>query len=222
MSKIYKLDLLIAIYIFCIVAAEMMGTKTFPLTNFSWMQLNASVAILFIPLIYSINDIIIEVYGKERARSVVRSGLVVIVLIIIFSAIATTLPPSARFAGTESAYDTIFHASLRISAASLTAFIIAQIADIYIFSRLKDKMKNHALWFRNNVSNIIALFLDTIVFMVLAFYSFDKPFSDNWAFIMSLVIPYWLIKCAMSVLDTPFVYAGVWWLKKDKIAKTSK
>lgn len=125
MSKIHKLDLLIAIYIFCIVAAETMGSKTFPLTNFSWMQLNASVAILFIPLIYSINDIVIEVYGKERARSIAKAGLFVIVLIIIFSAIATTLPPSARFAGTEEAYDTIFHASLRISAASLAAFIVA-------------------------------------------------------------------------------------------------
>jgi len=31
--KINKMDLLIAIYIFCIFASEVMGAKTFPLIN---------------------------------------------------------------------------------------------------------------------------------------------------------------------------------------------
>lgn len=51
--------------------------------------------------------------------------------------------------------------------------------------------------------------------MILAFYAFDKPFISNVNFLASLILPYWLLKCLMSVIETPFVYLGVNWLKKD-------
>jgi len=53
MVKIQKMDFLIAIYIFCIAVAELMGGKTFPITKIGDFQLNASVAIFVIPLLYS-------------------------------------------------------------------------------------------------------------------------------------------------------------------------
>ena len=43
-----KLDFLIALYIFCIVAAELMGGKTFPIVDYGFLKLNASVAV-FLP-----------------------------------------------------------------------------------------------------------------------------------------------------------------------------
>ena len=75
MLTIKKFDFLVSVYIFCIAVAELMGGKTFPLANIFGYQLNASVAILVLPLIFTINDVITEVYGKKRAKSVVRSGL---------------------------------------------------------------------------------------------------------------------------------------------------
>ena len=81
MFKVEKLDLLISIYIFCIAVAELMGGKTFPLVKLFGYQLNASVAIFVLPLIFTINDVITEVFGKERTRSVIRSGLFIISLI---------------------------------------------------------------------------------------------------------------------------------------------
>ena len=84
MFKINKLDLLISIYFFCIAIAELMGAKTFPLLNIGSIKLNASVAIFVLPLIFTINDVITEVYGKERTRSIIRSGLFGIFLILRF------------------------------------------------------------------------------------------------------------------------------------------
>lgn len=74
--NIYKLDLLIALYIGCIAIAELMGAKTIPLVQFGWLNLNASVAVFVVPVLFSINDIVAEVYGPERTRSIIRSGLV--------------------------------------------------------------------------------------------------------------------------------------------------
>lgn len=215
MFKVEKLDLLISIYIACIAISELMGAKTFPV-NLGILKLNASVAIFVLPLIFTINDIITEVYGKERTRSIIRSSLFIILLILLFSLLAINLPPSSRFLSSEEAYDKIFGLSARISAASLTAFALAEFLDVFIFSKLRETLGKKALWFRNNVSNFISQFADTTIFMFLAFYAFDKTFSDNFPFLVSLILPYWLLKCFMSVIETPLVYIGVKWLKDRK------
>ena len=213
MFKIEKMDLLVSIYIFGIIVSELMGAKTFPLLDLGFYKLNASVAIFLIPLLFTINDVIIEVHGAERARSVVRSGLLMIGLVFGFIMLAISLPPSKRFMETEGAYDTVFGKSARISLASLTAFALADFLDIYIFSKIRQKFGKSKLWLRNNASNFIAQLIDTVVFMTLAFYAFDRGFGDNWSFLVSLIIPYWLLKCSMSVIETPLVYVGVRWLR---------
>lgn len=214
--NINKMDLLVSIYIACIAIAELMGAKTFSLLIPGLPTLNASVAIFVLPLVFTINDVITEVYGKERARSVVRSGLVVIVLLLLFSLLATHLPPSGRFVGSEPAYDTIFGLSARISLSSLIAFAVAEFMDILVFAKIRQKIGTKALWLRNNVSNMISQLIDTVIFMTLAFYSLNQDIMSNVSFLLSLIIPYWLLKCSMSVIETPLVYWGVKWLKEDK------
>ncbi len=214
MLKIRKWDLIVSIYIFCVVAAELMGGKTFGLIHFGNLNLSASVAIFLLPITFAINDIIVEVKGKARAQSLIRSSIIVIALIAIFSLLAVSLPPTSRFASTESAYDTIFKMSTRFSIASLTAFAFAEILDVLIFYRLRQKMGKKNLWLRTNLSNFISQLVDTTTFMILAFYALDKPIGQNLSFIFGLILPYWLLKCVMSILETPFVYLGVSWLKK--------
>lgn len=212
--KIEKMDLMIAVYIFCVAVSELMGAKTFPVFDWGWVRLNASVAVFVIPLIFTINDVIAEVYGKERARSIVRSSLVVILLILLYSLLVTNLPASKRFMSQEGAYDSVFGLSARFSAASLIAFAVSDFLDIYIFSWLREKFGKKALWFRNNVSNFVSQFVDSATFLILAFYALDQSFTGNMSFILSLLIPYWLLRCGLSVIETPLVYLGVKWLKK--------
>lgn len=211
--KIEKMDLLVSIYIFCVAVSELMGTKTFPVFDWGWVHLNATVAVFVIPLIYTINDAITEVYGKERARSIVRSSLVVILLILLYSVLATSLPPSGRFKSTEPAYDAIFGFSIRVSAASLIAFVVSDFLDIYIFVWLRQKLGKSRLWLRNNVSNFASEFIDSATFLTLAFYALDQSFGSNMNFIIGLLIPYWVLRCLLSILETPLVYLGVGWLR---------
>lgn len=214
--KIEKMDLLIAVYIFCVAVSELMGAKTFPVFDWGWVRLNASVAVFVIPLIFTINDVVTEVFGKERARSIVRSSLVVIFLMLLYSLLVTSLPPSKRFAASEASYDAVFGLSARISAASLIAFAVSDFLDIYVFVWLREKFGKGKLWLRNNVSNFVSQFIDSATFLVLAFWALDQGFSSNFNFIVGLLIPYWLLRCALSVLETPLVYLGVKWLRSEK------
>lgn len=216
MLKIQKTDFLISFYIGCIAVAELMGAKTVPLATIGTFKLNASVAFFIVPLIYTINDAFTEVFGKEKAQSVVRSGLIVILFFLLFSLFATHLPPTKRFAPIEPAYEKIFNVSARISAASLIAFTFGEFLDVYSFAKLRQKFGKKALWLRTNASNIIAQFIDTSLFITLAFYALEKPLSENTVFLFSLIIPYWLLKCAMSFIETPLVYLCVKWLRSEK------
>lgn len=215
MFKIQKLDFLISFYITCIMISELMGSKTFPLLTIGTFHLSASVAIFLLPLVFSINDIIAEVYGKPKAQSLVRCGLMMVFFLLLFAILATSLPATARFMPLEKAYEDIFKFSIRISAASLIAFTIAEFSDVFIFIKIRQKLGKNALWFRTNASNFVSQFLDTTIFITLAFYALDKPFASNFSFLFGIILPYWLLKCFMSVIETPLVYAGVKWLKRD-------
>jgi uncharacterized integral membrane protein (TIGR00697 family) len=214
--KIQKLDLLISFYIACIAISELMGGKTFPLLSIGSFHLNASVAIFVVPLVYGINDVITEVFGKPRAQSVVRSGLLVIMFLLLFAVLATNLPASGLFASSNKAYGEIFGVSIRLSLASLIAFAIGEFADVLIFYRIRQRLGKRNLWFRTNASNFFSQLLDTVIFMSLAFYALNLPFSANFSFLVGLIVPYWLLKCFMSIIETPLVYAGVRLLRKGE------
>lgn len=205
-SRQYKLDLLLALYITCVVAAELMGAKTFP---FLW--LNASVAIFTLPITFIINDVVTEVEGKSRAINFMRSTFLILIFLALFNILAISLPPSNRAAAFEPAYQEIFGKSLRITLASLAAFFMAERLDIYIFSKIRARFKDSGLWLRSNASNIVSMFFDTSIFLFLAFY---EPGSA--AFVWSLILPYWGLKCLFSMVETPVTYLAVNWLKKSK------
>jgi len=214
MFGIEKLDLLIAVYMFSVAVSELMGGKTFPVANIMGFPLNASVAIFVLPIIFAIVDIITEALGKKRSQSVVRSGILVVFLILIYSLLTTHLAPSGRFKATEPSYQAIFSVSARIAASSLIAFAVSELMDIAIFTKLRQKLGTKGLWLRTNLSNFISEFFDSFVFIFLAFYALDKSLSSNFPFLIGLVLPYWFLKCVMSVVTTPFVYLGVRWLKE--------
>lgn len=206
MKDARALDILLGIYVTCIVASELMGSKVF-----SVGFVNASVALLLFPLTFAINDMVIEVYGKKRAISFMRTGSIILLFLAVFNVIALALPFADRGVVSPEAYNEVFGKSLRIIIASLTAFWVSERLDILIFSRIRKAMKDKQLWVRSNVSNIISQLFDTSLFMILAFYN-----PGNELFIVSLIWPYWLLKCSMSVVQTPLTYAGVKWLRQDK------
>ncbi len=211
---IRKFDFLVALYVFGVMVAELMGAKTFSLGQIGGLHLTSSVAVFVFPLLFTVTDVIVEVHGRKRARSVVFSGIFMVFLLMLFELLAVHIAPSARFASKEAAYDTIFGASLRIAMASLVAFALSELLDVLVFARLRRMLHGRALWLRNNASNFISQLADSVIFLTLAFYAFGLSFSSNISFLVGIILPYWLVKCAFSVLETPLVYLGVWWLKR--------
>lgn len=217
---IRKFDLILALYIFGVLTAETLGVKTFPILALGSLHIHAAVAIFVMPLLFTATDVVVEVQGKKRARGMVFCGLICAALLTLYSLLAIHLPATQQFAATEPAYDKVFGSSARIATASLTAFAVSELLDVLIFARLRESMHDRGLWLRNNASNFVSQLADSTVFLALAFYSFHQSLGSNVSFLLGLIVPYWIIRCLLSVVETPLVYLGVHWLRDEpKIRK---
>src|SRR3989344_5322236 len=202
----FKLLTLISVFVGMLVGMNLLGGKIISIFGVS-----ASVAVFIVPLAFAITDISTELYGRSFSRKLTFAGMFTLLILMVYSIIFVSLDPNPRFTHDE-AYRTIFGTSLRIMLASITAFLLAQLQDIFIFERIRRMTKGKWLWLRTNVSTFASELVDTTVFMFIAFYMVSPKFDAF--FILKLIIPYFLLKIAFAVLITPLVYAGVRLLRK--------
>jgi queuosine precursor transporter len=205
MTQEKKYDILLGIFVASLIAANLLGSKITTLFGIS-----VSVGIFAYPITFLITDMVAEVMGKKKAQNIMVSGLVAQILVLILVAVSIALPANERFElATE--YQAIFGVSIRIIVASLVAFGLSQLHDIWAFHKLKQKTAGKFLWLRNNLSTAVSQLFDTTLFMFIAFYQVTPRF--DFTFIVTLIIPYWLFKVGFALVDTPIVYAGVKWLR---------
>jgi uncharacterized integral membrane protein (TIGR00697 family) len=203
-----KVQVLLGVFISALIAGNLLGTKIANL----WVFV-ASVGIFMYPITFLVTDIVEDVFGKEKVRGFVITGFIVTVMVMLLTILSVILPPASRYASNQ-AFLEVFNPSIRIMIASLIAFLLAQYHDIWAFNFWKNKTKGRFLWLRNNLSTIVSQFIDTTLFMFIAFYMAAPTYTVD--FIIALIIPYYLLKVLVAVCDTPFVYLGVWWLKGEK------
>lgn len=113
-------------------------------------------------------------------------------------AIALAYIPSA-IDYADGAMRTLFSLNLRISLASMVMYCAANLADVYLYSRLKER--GGAMWIRNNVSTILCNCLENFGFIGLAFggiYDFQT--------IMIISLSTSAIEALVALCDTPFLY----------------
>ena len=201
-----KTNILYGVFVGSLIAANLIGLKV---ANFGIFE--ASVGILLFPILFLVTDVIEEVYGKQKTRELVLVGFIVLLIVLIVTVIAVLLPAADRSMVSQEEYTKIFGTTIRIFIASITAFLISQLHDVWAFNFWKEKTKGKYLWLRNNLSTIVSTFIDTTLFMFIAFYGIASQFTVEYIF--TLIIPYWLIKVLFALFDTPFCYLGVRWLK---------
>lgn len=204
LSREDKTEILTALYIAALVLANTAGSKIM-----TFLGIRASVAIFLIPILFLVTDVIGEVYGARQARRLVLISIVINVFIFFMLHLFIEIKPFPYYEDQDS-YETVFSASRRFILASVIAFSLSQIHDVWAFGFWKKKTNSRFLWLRNNLSTIISQFIDSLIFMLVAFYGASPRYT--FAFILSLTIPYWLIKVLFAIIDTPFCYLLIRWV----------
>jgi len=101
------------------------------------------------------------------------------------------------------AYNAVFGQGLLIIVASITAFLIGQLVDVYLFHAIKKRTGNKRIWLRSTGSTVVSQLIDTFVVLGIAFYLPGKMTGQQ--FIVTALVSY-LYKFIVAIIVTPILY----------------
>lgn len=157
-------------------------------------------AVIIYPLTFLFSDVVAEIEGKQSARDLVMAGLYMSIIMAAILLIVKILPP-ASFWKNQDAYNVILGSTPRIVFASMIAYIVSQNHDVWAFHWWREKTSGKYLWIRNNLSTIVSQFIDSGLFIGIAFagtYPADM--------VTAMICSQYLVKVGIAILDTPFCY----------------
>ncbi len=182
------------------ILANIQVTKTIDF-NFFGIHLVATLGNIMYGTLFLVTDSLGEKYGVKAARKAVYIGFFSLLATVIIMQFSIWFIPSIDDYAHGSLV-TIFSVLPRIALASLSAYIVSQLFDVYMFQKIKSKLpQDKFLWVRNNGSTLLSQLIDTSIFVPIAFIGI---FDNN--IIVSIFITTYIIKVIVAFLDTPFVY----------------
>ncbi len=179
------------------------------------MDFNLTAGAVIWPIVFITSDLINEYFGKPGVKriSYLAAILIAYSFVVIFMTIG--LPPAqwwldanntdadGNFFNIDFAFSKIMGQGLRIIIGSLTAFLIGQLVDVFVFQKLRKITGSKMLWLRATGSTLVSQFLDSFVVLYIAFYGI---FPNQQ--IVAIGITNYIYKFLVAILLTPLIYLG--------------
>jgi uncharacterized integral membrane protein (TIGR00697 family) len=197
MDRRQKLYLWLAgLFVAALIVADLIGGRFF-----RFGSVDLSVGMLAFPLTFVLTDVINEFYGPVGARRITYLGLGTALFAFLVINVALALPPSPMGLP-DAVFRDVFGWSRRLYIASLTAYLIGQLADITIFSAFRRLTRHRLLWLRATGSTLVSQAVDTIVVNSVLLSGRESVSS-----ISRIVLHSYLTKIVVAVALTPLIYA---------------
>lgn len=154
--------------------------------------------------VYLISDILSENYGKDTAKKIVWLGMFSIVAVTSIMYLSLQFIPSEQDQAQKALTD-IFSFFPRLVIASLCAFFISQSYDIIAYQFWRKKFPAYRyIWLRNGMSTMVSQLMDNAIFTVIAFVGVFPA-----RYMLQIFITSCILRTAISIIDTPFIYWSV-------------
>ncbi|MDR7129644.1 putative integral membrane protein (TIGR00697 family) [Algoriphagus sp. 4150] len=212
------------------ILAEIIGVKIFSAektlgfapVNWTFFEVylldfNLTAGAIIWPVVFITTDIINEYFGKKGVKKIsfLTAGLIAYSFVVI--SVVTALTPADFWLDVNAttptgdsfnisyAFNTIFRQGLGIIIGSLTAFLIGQLIDVYVFQKLRAITGESKIWLRATGSTLVSQFIDSFVVLGIAFYVFG-----NWSVsqIIAVGIMNYIYKMVVAIALTPLLYLG--------------
>ena len=155
-----------------------------------------------------------EIFQGGSAQFCAKDSDVVVLMLpngVISKSVAFDILPTVAtndYDFASDAIETIFGVVPRIALASLTAYAISQMLDVYLFDKIKKKFPGkNKLYIRNIGSTLVSQFVDSMIFVPIAFLTLGE-FLVGYPneIVFEIFWTTYIIKLIVAILDTPFVY----------------
>jgi len=191
------------LFAICLLISNILATKIILIG--SWA---APAGVLIFPIAYIINDVIVEVWGYQKARLIIWSGFAVNLLAAIFFTLAIVVP-AAPFWQNQTAFSTILGSTPRIIVASLLAYLTGSFLNAFVMSKVKVLMKGKDFSVRAILSTLVGEAADSFIFIIIAFAG-NLPFNV----LIGMIFTQATIKTIYEIVILPFTILVVNWVKK--------
>lgn len=169
---------------------------------------------LLFSMSFLVTDVLSEKWGKKYAQIGVWAGFIGAITLIISLYIVLSWGAPAFAQEKSEIFESALSLTPRIFLAGFIAYLISEHLDVLLFSKLKKATDGKHLWLRNNLSTIISQFINTILFITIAFYGVAPIFP--------LIVGQYFIKVLIAICDTPFIYLIIRFLKNIENDKQTK
>jgi len=217
MNRQYKyFDLIMAVFVTVLVVSNIASSAKIIDWGFSLggIRMAFDAGTLLFPISYIFGDILTEVYGYQRSRRVIWTGIGCLALSSLVFGIVRALPGEGAWQGYagQTAYDAILGgmSSGGIVLASLIGFWAGEFSNSFTLAKIKVLTNGRWLWVRTISSTLIGEAVDTVGFVVIAILAGVFPAE----LFLSLTLTNYLFKCGVEALMTPVTYWVVNGLKR--------
>ena len=157
-------------------------------------------------LTFLMTDVIGEIWGKQQANECVKLGFIAQLTALVLVQLTKYLP--AYDDSMQVAYNMVLGQGWLYVLASLLAYYTAQSWDVWVFHKIRDKFNGNPnlRWIWNNLSTITSQFIDTLIFITIAFGLGLGWLFNNIEMFWLMVIGQYLFKAGLAILDTPLFY----------------
>jgi uncharacterized integral membrane protein (TIGR00697 family) len=186
---------LYGLIVFNLIVCNIQVLKTIELFGITTTLGNIMYASVFLS-----TDLLSEHYGRDHAKKGVWLGFLMLLLTIVYMQLAIHFIP-APSDWVQPHLEAIYGFMPRVALASLAAYFLSQMHDVWAFHFWKEKTGGKHLWLRNNASTLVSQFLDSSIFCVIAFAGVFP-----WAVFWEILGTTYVVKMLMGFLDTPFIY----------------
>jgi hypothetical protein len=192
------------------IVAEMIGGKLIEI-HFLSFNFKMSIGIIPWPVVFLTTDLINEHFGKQGVRrlSFITAGLIGYTFLLLYAGMKV---PSASFSPVQDKeFVLVFGQSMWIIAGSITAFLVSQMTDVFVFWFFRNKTGKKLLWLRATGSTIVSQLVDSFIVLGIGFL---LPGKISFADFINVGFTNYSAKLLLAVVLTPIIYAGHFLIEK--------
>ena len=193
-EKLFKKEGLYVWVALAVIVANIMACKQIDLLGHAVSLGSVAFASSFLA-----TDILTIKYDKKSAQKAVILGLVSIVMFNILMQITIAYKPNELDFVNDSVKN-LFNVGGRVSCASIIMYFVSNMADVYLFDKLRNKFPDK-LWLSNNVATIVCNVTENVLFGLLAFAGIFPVIT-----ILQMTVVGSIIEVVLALADTPFLY----------------
>jgi len=189
---------LAGIFITSAIVAELISCK---IVDFGIYPVIAGIAPW--PVVFLLTDVMNEYFGKKTVRrlSWITCGLIAFCFLIVF--LAVELPTAEGSPVSDAEFRKIFSGSLPIMLGSITAFMLSQLLDVYLYAFFSKLTDGKMIWLRSTGSTVFSQLVDSYTVLLIGFWIPGKLSLEQ---VLIFGITGYATKLVIAVALTPMIY----------------